>query len=144
MGFQRERAHVALAGALETMEPSRDGQRRPDAPWGSPCQEMPAFLNGQGGHTFQVHVDAGHERRNDRLERLPVNGDVEICADGVPPLAASVGITLQGNHVGSAGPWAVPHNRQINTLVLPAARETRVLDILEAWASHGGSPWPTA
>lgn len=144
MGFKQERARVPLAGALETMEPSRYGQRSPDSPWRSPRQETPAFLRWQLGDAFQVHVDAGLQRRNDRLERFTVYGDVEIRADGVPPLAASVGVALQSGHVGSAGRRAAPRYRQTNTLVLPAARRTRVLDFPEALASHGGSPWPTA
>ena len=57
MRFQQERARVALAGALETMEPGRYGQRRPDAPWRSPREETPAFLGWQLGDTFQVHVE---------------------------------------------------------------------------------------
>ena len=104
--LEQERARVALAGALEieTMEPDRDGRRRPDAPWCSPRQETSAFLRRQLGDTFQVQVDAGLERRDDRRERLAVYGDVEIKADGVPLLAASVGITPQSGHVDSASP----------------------------------------
>ena len=106
MRLEQERARVALAGALEieTMEPDRDGRRRPDAPWCSPRQETSAFLRRQLGDTFQVQVDAGLERRDDRRERLAVYGDVEIKADGVPLLAASVGITPQSGHVDSASP----------------------------------------
>lgn len=127
MRFQQERTRAALAGALETMDPRRHDQRRPDLPWRSPCQETPAFLCRQLGDTFQIQIDAGFERRNDRLERFVVDGDVEVRADGVPPLAASVGVTLQGLHVISAA--------------LPAASETRVLDFPEAWTGHGGSSW---
>ena len=118
MGFQHERARVTLAGALETMKPGRYLQRRPDAPWGSPRQETPAFLCRQLGDTFQVHVDAGLERRNHSLERFAVHGDVEIRADGVPWLAAPVGIALQGVHVGSTGGRAAPRIRQVSMPVL--------------------------
>ncbi len=106
--FQQERACVALASAVETMVRGGDRQPRPDAPRRSPAQETPAFICRQLGDTFQIHVDAGLERRNDRRRRFAVYGDVEIGANGVPSLAASVGVALQGRHVDSAGRHATP------------------------------------
>lgn len=131
--LEQERARVALAGALEieTMEPDRDGRRRPDAPWCSPRQETSAFLRRQLGDTFQVQVDAGLERRDDRRERLAVYGDVEIKADGVPLLAASVGITPQSGHVDSAARRPYPAAgragwcRSCQPSMRPSSRESR-------------------
>ena len=125
MRFQQERACVALASAVETMVRGGDRQPRPDAPRRSPAQETPAFICRQLGDTFQIHVDAGLERRNDRRRRFAVYGDVEIGANGVPSLAASVGVALQGRHVHSAGRHATPHNQQINTLVSKRMRFRR-------------------
>ncbi len=103
MRFQQERTSAALSGTRDTMEPCPYGQRRPDAPWRSPPQETPAFRRWQLGDTVQVHVDGGLQRRNDCRQRAAVDGDVEISADRVPPLAASVGVAPQGGHFGSAG-----------------------------------------
>ena len=123
--FQQERACVALVSAVETMVRGGDRQPRPDAPRRSPAQETPAFMCRQLGDTFQIHVDAGLERRNDRRRRFAVYGDVEIGANGVPSLAASAGVALQGRHVDSAGRHATPHNQQINTLVSKRMRFRR-------------------
>ena len=143
MRFQQEGACVALASAVETMVRGGDRQPRPDAPRRSPAQETPAFICRQLGDTFQIHVDAGLERRDDRRRRFAVYGDVEIGANGVPSLAASVGVALQGRHVDSAGRHATPHNRQINTLVLRTAREAPVF-LPDASILLGERPWPTA
>ena len=168
--FQQERACVALASAVETMVRGGDRQPRPDAPRRSPAQERPAFICRQLGDTFQIHVDAGLERRNDRRRRFAVYGDVEIGANGVPSLAASVGVALQGRHVDSAGRHATPiisrltHSSRNGCAsegvivsydtrstfisgrvkqVLRTARDAPVL-LPDASILFGERPWPTA
>lgn len=137
MRFQQERTSAALASTFDTMEPSPHGQRRPDAPWRSPRQETPAFRRWQLGDTFQVHVDGGLERRDGRPQRSAIDGDVEISADRMPPLAASVGVASQGGHIGSRGRRMASHICQTSTFAL---RGTWALDVPEARVSHGGSP----
>ena len=144
MRFQQERTSAALAGTLDTMEPSPYGQRRPDAPWRSPRHETPTFHRWQLGDTFQIHVDGDLERRNGRPQRAVVDGYVKISANSMPLAIASVGVALQGGHFGSAGHRMISHNCQTSTPALRAARTTRVLDIAEVRVSHGGSPWVTA
>ena len=139
MTFQQERAHIALSGALEPMEQSQDGQPCHDAPRRSPRQETPAFFCWQLDDPYQVHGDGGLERRNGRLPRFALDGAVEIRAHRMPPLAASVGVTLQGGHIGSSGRRAAPRTCQASILALPAARATPVLDFPEARASDGGT-----
>ncbi len=124
--FQQERTSAALASTFGTMEPSPHGQRRPDAPWCSSRQETPAFRRWQLGDTFQVHVDGCLERRDGHPQRSAIDGDVEIRADRMPPLAASVGVASQGGHVGSTGRRVTSRTCQTSTFAL---RGTWALDV---------------
>lgn len=119
VGFQEKRPCAVVTGALQLMDPSRDGQPRPELPRCPPCQESAPLCLRQLGDTLQVHLDADSERRLDFLIRSTVDGNVQISADPVPAIAVTVGITPKCRHglYLREGECAHPNHYNLSSLV---------------------------
>lgn len=98
VGVQEERPCVAVTGALELMRPSRYSQPRPEVPRCAPCQQSAALAVRQLGDSLQIHLDADSKRRLDFLIGSTVDGKVQIGADPVPAIAATVCVTPERLH----------------------------------------------
>lgn len=98
VGFQKKRPCVVVTGALQLMDPGRDGQPRPEGPRCPPCQESASLSLRQLGDTLQVHLDADSKRRLDFLIGSTVDGNVQISADPVPTITVTVGIATKCRH----------------------------------------------
>lgn len=139
--FQEKRPCAFATGTpKELMEPSRQGQPRPDAPRCPSPQESASLLFGQFDDAFQIHLDAGFKRCLDLCVGLTVDCDVEIGADPVPALACGVRVTPKRHR--DFFPGKVSFSSTINLSRPNLGVTKQVPDSVGLYTSHGAARWP--
>lgn len=141
VGFQEKRPCVVVTGALQSMDPSRDGQPRPEVPRCPPSQEPASLSLRQLGDTLQVHFDADSKRRLDFLIRSTVDGNVQISADPVPTISVTVGIAPKCLHGLYVREGERTHPNHYNLLFLGFAKKASARPSDHCTSQHGVGTW---
>lgn len=137
--FQEKRPCAMTTGNLKKlMDPSRQGQPRPDAPRCPSRKESPLLLLGQFDDSFQIHLDASFERCLDLCVGLTVDCDVEIGADPMPALAGGVCVTPKRHSDFFAEKAAISTLTNLSWADSEATKQRP--DMIGHYTPYGGQP----